>query len=112
MDGVINGYLWRSRVAMLLLTTFAGISVALAGIGIYGVVSYSVKRRTQEIGIRMALGAAPWQILQLAFRENIRPVAAGAVAGVCTALALSRLMKSLLYDVTTTDPLTFASVTV
>jgi putative ABC transport system permease protein len=112
MNRVINDYLWRSRVAMLLLTTFAGISLALAGIGIYGVVSYSVKRRTQEIGIRMALGAAPLQVLQLAFSEGMRPIAVGAVAGLCAALALARLMKSLLYEVSVVDPLTFGLVMV
>jgi ABC-type antimicrobial peptide transport system permease subunit len=95
---------------MLLLAVFAGISALLAALGIYGAISYSVHRRTQEIGIRMALGANSLQVLKLAFGEGLRPVLAGVLAGFAGAIALSRLMTSLLYGVSATDPATFSAV--
>jgi putative ABC transport system permease protein len=110
MEQVVRDDLWRSRLTTMLLTIFAAISIALAAVGIYGVMSYSVKRRTQEIGIRLALGASPYSVLSLALREGMRPVAVGTVVGLTAALALTRLMNSLLYGVTATDPVTFLLV--
>jgi predicted permease len=110
MERVIRDSLWRSRVAMILLAAFAGIAAFLAGLGIYGAISYSVRRRTQEIGIRVALGANPWQVLRLAFGEGVRPVLVGVLVGFTGALLLSRLMASLLYGVSATDPATFSGV--
>ena len=110
MEQVVRDDLWRSRLTAMLLTIFAAISIALAAVGIYGVMSYSVKRRTQEIGIRLALGASPYSVLSLALREGMGPVAVGTVVGLTAALALTRLMNSLLYGVTATDPVTFLLV--
>jgi putative ABC transport system permease protein len=110
MEHVVRDSLWRSRLLMMLLSVFAAISIALAAVGIYGVMSYSVKRRTQEIGIRLALGATPFSVLRLAIGDGMRPVAIGAVLGLAAALALTRLMNSLLYGITATDPVTFAVV--
>jgi putative ABC transport system permease protein len=79
----------------------------LAAIGLYGLLSYSVIRRTREIGVRVALGAEPQSILRLIVGVGVRLVAVGAVAGVAAALLLSGLMKSMLYGVKARDPLTF-----
>jgi predicted permease len=111
MEQVIADKLWRSRLATLLLGLFAAIALVLAAVGIYGVISYSVRRRTQEIGIRMALGAKQRDVVFLTLIEGMRPVLAGAAIGVAIALATTRLMKTLLYQVTTTDPATFGLVT-
>jgi putative ABC transport system permease protein len=110
MEHVVRDSLWRSRLLMTLLSVFAAISMALAAIGIYGVTSYAVKQRTQEIGIRLALGATPASVLQLALYDGMRPIAAGAILGLAAALALTRFMNSLLYGITATDPTTFAFV--
>jgi putative ABC transport system permease protein len=72
--------------------------------------SYSVKRRTQEIGIRLALGATPLSVLRLALRDGMRPVAVGSIVGLIAALALTRFMNTLLYGITATDPVTFLFV--
>ena len=112
MTHVIAAGLWRPRLATLLVGAFAVIALVLAAIGIYGVISYSVRRRTQEIGIRMALGAQSAAVSAQVFREGMMPVAAGAVAGLAAAFALTRLMTTLLYGVTATDPYTFAGVAV
>jgi putative ABC transport system permease protein len=110
MKQVVRDSLWRSRVLMTLLSLFAAISIALAAVGIYGVMSYSVKRRAQEIGIRLALGATPLSVLRLALRDGMQPVAIGAVVGLAAALGLTRFMNSLLYGITATDPVTFVLV--
>jgi ABC-type antimicrobial peptide transport system permease subunit len=110
MERVVADDLWRPRLATLLLGMFAGVALLLAAVGIYGVVSYSVRARTQEIGIRMALGASAADVWGMAFREGMRPVAAGAAVGLMAALGLTRLMSTLLYGVAPTDPYTFAGV--
>lgn len=112
MEQVIANHLWRSRLSLLLLGLFASIALMLAAVGIYGVISYSVRRRTQEIGIRMALGARKSDVLMLTMREGMLPVFAGTGIGLLAALAMSRWAASLLYGVQATDPLTFAGVTV
>ena len=111
MDQVIADHLWRSRLSLLLLGLFAVIALVLAAVGIYGVIAYSVRRRTQEIGIRMALGARKTDVLMLAMREGMGPVLAGTGLGLLVAVGISRWAASLLYGVKTTDPLTFAAVT-
>jgi predicted permease len=108
MERVIADQLWRPRLATLLLGAFAGVALLLAAVGIYGVISYAVGARTQEIGIRMALGASAGDVRRMAFREGMGPALAGAAAGLCGALGLARFMKTLLYGVTSTDPYTFA----
>jgi ABC-type antimicrobial peptide transport system permease subunit len=110
MEQVVRDSLWRSRVLMTLLSLFAAISIALAAVGIYGVMSYSVKRRAQEIGIRLALGATPLSVLRLALSDGMQPVAIGAVLGLAAALGLTRFMNSLVYGITATDPVTFVLV--
>ena len=111
MEQVVAETLWRSRVSALLLGIFAAIALVLATVGIYGVIAYSVRRRTQEIGIRMALGAARIEIVRMALAEGMRPVLLGAGAGVVLALLLARVMAGLLYGVRPRDPLTFVWVT-
>ncbi len=111
MEQVIADHLWRSRLSVLLLSMFAGIALLLAAVGIYGVISYSVRRRTQEIGIRMALGAKRGHVLRMTIQEGMVPVLAGAGVGVVLAMGASRWMSSLLYGVRTTDPATFGAVT-
>jgi predicted permease len=95
------------RFLMLLLGAFAAAALALASIGIYGVVSYSVSRRTAEIGVRMALGASPRQVRRQVIRETAGLVGCGVAAGIAGALALGRLMGSLLYRMEPADPVIY-----
>jgi putative ABC transport system permease protein len=111
MDQVIADKLWRSRLSTLLLGIFAAIALALAAVGIYGVISYSVRQRTQEIGIRMALGAARADVLKLTLVASMKPVLVGIGVGLALAAAGSRLMVTLLYRVPAADPYTFGAVT-
>jgi putative ABC transport system permease protein len=97
------------RFISWLMAIFAGSALLLAMIGIYGVMSYTVTRRSSEIGVRMALGAARSDVLRLVAGSGAGFVGAGLLAGVAGALALTRLIGSLLYGVTPTDPLTFAA---
>ena len=89
---------------------FAGVALVLAAVGIYGITAYTVTQRTQEIGIRMALGARQGDVLRLVLRHAVLLVAAGVVLGVAGALALSRQLSALLYDLSPTDPATFATI--
>jgi len=98
------------RFLLLLVGVFAGAALLLAAVGIYGIVAFSVARRTQEIGIRMALGAARSDVLRLVVGEGARLAAFGLAAGVLASLAVTRLVASLLFGVTATDPGTFAGV--
>jgi putative ABC transport system permease protein len=92
------------RFQMLLASTFAASALILAGLGIYGVVSCSVTRRTREIGIRTAFGAMPWQLYAMVLRQGMTPVAVGLLAGIAGALAVGRFLWSLLYEVSPYDP--------
>ena len=107
----VDRSLARERFAMLLLTLFAGLALALAAIGIYGVMAYLVNQGTREIGIRMALGASERAVLGLVLGQGMTVALAGAAGGVAVAVALTRFMGSLLFDVGGTDPLTFSAVT-
>jgi predicted permease len=98
------------RFPALLISIFAGVALLLASIGIYGVVSYSVSQQTHYIGVRMALGAKPSDILKMVLRQGLTLAIAGLVLGVVGALALTRLLRSLLFEVQTTDLSTFAIV--
>jgi len=100
------------RFEMVLLGVFAFVALALAAVGIYGVISYSVSRRTHEIGIRISLGASRTQVLLLVVKQGMALAFAGSAAGVVGALWLSRLMGGLLYDVPPNDPITFAAVAI
>ena len=101
----------QTRFSAVLLTLFAAVAVSLAVMGIYGVLSFAVTQRTPEIGIRMALGADGGRVLGLVLRDAVRLTAAGLVIGLAAALALTRVLRSMLYDVSTTDPLTYAAMT-
>jgi putative ABC transport system permease protein len=98
----------RQRFSMFLFAVFSGVALLLSAIGIYGVISYSVTQRTGEIGIRMALGAQRAQVLGLIFRHGGQLIAAGLVAGLAGALALTRFIASMLFGINAYDPLTFA----
>ena len=110
LDDVVGASLTQRRFNMTLLIVFAGIALILAIAGIYGTVAYSVAQRTQEIGIRVALGATSREILGLVLFGSLKPVAAGLAIGVIAALGLTRLLSGLVYGVSTTDPVTFISL--
>jgi len=110
VDGLVESSLSERRFAMLLMAIFAAVALALAMIGIYGVISYSVTQATQEIGIRMALGARRAHVLQMVFSYAGLLVAAGAVIGVGTSIAAGRLIASQLFEVRPTDPATYTAV--
>ncbi|MBV8863876.1 MAG: ABC transporter permease [Acidobacteriaceae bacterium] len=110
MEEVIAQSVARQQFNMLLLSIFAAIAVALAAIGIYGLMSYSVEQQTQELGIRMALGAAKQDILRLVVRQGMTPALMGVLAGIAIAFGLTRWLASLLYGVKASDPLTFGAV--
>ena len=103
--------LWAPRMGAALFGIFGLLGMLLASIGIYGVMAYLVAQRTNEIGIRMALGARPADVLRLVVGHGMRLVLLGIAAGVFFALALTRLMRTLLFDVSPADPLTFVAVT-
>ena len=96
----------------MLLGLFAALALILATVGIYGVLAFGVSRRRHEIGIRMALGALPRQILNLIVWQGMRLVLVGTVIGILASIALTRFMSALLYGVEATDPLTFACVAI
>jgi putative ABC transport system permease protein len=112
MDDVIAQSMSPQRFNMLLLAAFAGLALLLAAVGIYGVLSYTVRRRVKEIGIRMALGASQSDILRLVVGDGMKPILIGVAIGLTVALALSRLVASLVFKVLPTDPLTFTVVAV
>jgi putative ABC transport system permease protein len=110
MDEIVANSVATRRFNMLLLTVFAGVALLLALAGIYGVQAYSVTRRTSEIGIRVAMGARPAQVIAQVVGQGMRPAVLGIVVGVAGAFALSRLMSSLLFGVAPSDLLTYALV--
>ncbi|MEW6209483.1 MAG: ABC transporter permease [Acidobacteriota bacterium] len=111
MDQLLANSLAQSRFTALLLGIFASVALLLATVGIYGVISYSVAGRTHEIGIRMALGAASGNILRMIIGQGMATVSIGVGLGLAGAFAVTRLMESLLYEVTATDPFTFGAIT-
>jgi putative ABC transport system permease protein len=96
------------RFNTFLLSILAALAIGLAAVGLYGVMSYLVAHRTREIGIRMALGAQSGDVLRLVVRQGMTPVLLGLTLGLAAAVALTRLMKNILFEVSATDPLTFA----
>jgi putative ABC transport system permease protein len=110
MDDVIAQSVLPQRFTLLLLAAFAGLALVLAAVGIYGVLSYTVRRRVREIGIRMALGATNSDVLKMVISDGMKPILVGIGIGLVAALALGRLVASLIFGVRPTDPLTFAAV--
>jgi predicted permease len=112
MSDTVRSSTWRVYYSMLLLGGLAGLAFAMALVGVYGVLSYSVRERTQEIGVRMALGADRGDVVRLVIREGLTQVAIGIFIGLAGALALTRFLRTLLYGVGPFDPATFAVVAV
>ncbi|MGA8104262.1 MAG: ABC transporter permease [Candidatus Acidiferrales bacterium] len=112
MDQLRARSLSQTRFIMLLLSIFAGIALVLAAVGIYGVMAYTAVQRTHEIGIRMALGAEPKDVMGLVLKLGTKLALAGVAIGTIAAFGLTRLMSSLLYGVSATDPVTFIAVAV
>jgi putative ABC transport system permease protein len=110
MDAVVGASVAQRRLVMTLLAVFAGIALLLSAVGIYGVISYTVSQRTQEIGIRMALGAQRANVLLMVVRQALVLAGTGITAGAIGASLLGGLMKSLLFDVRPSDPATFLFV--
>jgi ABC-type antimicrobial peptide transport system permease subunit len=108
----VSRSLWRQRLQGQVLGTFATLALLLAAVGIYGVISYAVAQRTRELGVRMALGATRGQVLGLVLGQGLRLAVAGVAIGIVAALALSRVVASLLYGVSATDLATFVGVPV
>ncbi len=109
MEAVVDATLARPRTVAALLAAFAVMALVLAGVGVYGVMAYSVAQRTQEIGVRMALGATPQSVFGLVLGHALRLVAGGVVIGLVAAAILTRLLETLLYDTDPLDPATFAA---
>ncbi len=112
MDQVLSDSLSQQRFSTLLLGAFAALGLLLSAVGVYGVLSYAVGERTNEIGVRMALGAEPRDVVALVIRHGAKVSAAGITLGLAGALALTRLLSNLLYGVSATDPITFVGVVV
>ncbi|HEV2445242.1 MAG TPA: FtsX-like permease family protein, partial [Candidatus Sulfopaludibacter sp.] len=110
MEEVVGDSMARPRLEMTVLAIFGGLALALACIGIYAVISYSVEQRKREMGIRLALGAAPAGIRRMVLREGLLLAGGGIAAGLVAALALTRYLASMLYTIRPTDPSVFAAV--
>jgi putative ABC transport system permease protein len=107
MADLVAQTLAARRLLTVVLSIFSAVAVVLASFGIYGVIAHSVRRRTPEIGIRMALGATSRNVLVGVLRQGLTLILAGVAVGLAGALALTRLVSSFLYDISPTDPLTF-----
>jgi putative ABC transport system permease protein len=112
MEDVISDSMQDLSLQTVLLGVFATLAVLLAAVGLYSVMAYLVTQRTHEIGVRMALGAQQADVLQLVLRQGSRLIFIGVGTGIATALALARLMSSLLFGVSAYDPFTFAGVAI
>jgi predicted permease len=110
MDQVADESIATPRFAFSLVGLFAGLAVVLAAIGTYGVISYSVNQRLPEFGLRLALGAAPRNVLRMVLGQAVRLAVGGAAIGLAVALTLARVLRSLIYEVSPADPITFVSV--
>ena len=112
MDEAVAHATAQARFEMLLLGLFAVVALVLAAVGIYGVMNYSVSRRTREIGIRISLGASRSNVLRMVVLEGAGQALAGTVVGIAGAMLLSKVMVQMLFGVKPTDPITFMAVTV
>jgi ABC-type antimicrobial peptide transport system permease subunit len=112
LSDVVSSAMARTTFTLVMIGAAASVALLLGAIGIYGVISYMVSLRTREIGVRMALGAQSVQVRRMVVRQGLTLASIGVVIGLAAALALSRLIGSLLYGITPHDPATLASVTV
>jgi ABC-type antimicrobial peptide transport system permease subunit len=112
MQDVVDATVARSRTVAVLLTAFAALALILAGVGVYGVMAYSVAQRTQEIGVRMALGATPQSVFRMVLGGALRLVGAGVVIGLVAAAGLTRLLETLLFETEPVDVSTFAATAI
>jgi putative ABC transport system permease protein len=110
MTQVLDDSVAGPRFNMMLLAVFAGVAMVLAAVGIYGILSYAVAQRTHEIGVRMALGARATDVLRLVVAQGLKLTLVGVAIGLGAAFAVTRVMESLLYEVSATDPLTFMAI--
>src|SRR5207245_6432301 len=110
MENIVAGAVARQRFSMLLLAIFAGLALVLAAVGIYGVMSYTVAQQTREIGIRIALGAKRRDVLKMTVKQALKLVGLGLAIGLPSAFILTRVMSSLLFGISATDPITFVSI--
>jgi putative ABC transport system permease protein len=111
MDRIVSDAVMQPRFNLFLLGLFSGIALLLSAAGIYGVTAYGVTQRTHEFGIRMALGAQVGDVLKMILRQGMLLISVGIVIGLLASFALTRLLRSLLFGVTVTDPLTFVGIT-
>jgi putative ABC transport system permease protein len=110
MDELFSQSIGTQRLTVVMLSSFAALALILAAVGLYGVVSYTVTMRTREIGVRMALGAEPSQVLRRVLKQGVWLTVAGLALGLVGALCISRLMASILYEVSPFDGISFATV--
>ena len=110
LDQLISGSIAPQRFNLSLLSLFAGLGLVLAAVGIYGVIAYSVAQRTHEIGIRLALGAQSRNVVTMVVRQGMALALTGVILGLLASFGLTRLLKSFLFGVSATDPLTFVAI--
>jgi putative ABC transport system permease protein len=110
MDDVVASTLARPRIVTTLLLAFAILALALAAVGVYGVMAYSVSQRTRELGIRLALGATTGEVRGMVFRQGLTLTIVGIALGVVAAMLLSNLVSNLLFGVSAMDPVTFSVI--
>ena len=110
MDQALGAALEQRRFTMFLLSIFATVALALAMVGLYGVISYAISQRTHEIGVRMALGAQTSDVLRMVVWQGMSLTLIGVALGLVAALAMTRALKNLLFNVSATDPATFALI--
>jgi len=110
MDHIVTQAVARKRFSMLSLGLFAALALLLASIGIYGVMSYSVAQLTREIGIRIALGARRADVLQMTLKQALKLVGVGMILGLAAAFLLTRVLQTLLFCISATDPITFLGI--
>ena len=112
LEDIVADSVAPQRLNMWLLVSFAVLAALLAAVGIYGVLAYSVTERTHEIGVRMALGASSKDVLRMVLVDGAKVTVSGVIAGIVGAFALTRLMSAILFNVSASDPLTFAGISV